>query len=1079
PSAHIWKDYDGGERLWLYPSTDVFPAEGCNLMDQYHVYSTDNMLDWIDHGEILRRDDLPTTPPFGPHHENAKFMWAPDAAYNSDLTATGGKGPFFYYFPHAIGGDERDGFVNGSPDHWGDSWKVFVAWSDSPYQGFKDNDIVCLKDKNGVDIVKQPGVDLIDPCVYYDDTTDDYYIILGGGGQCRIARLKKNMVQLDEDWTILNHNDGGQWAEWNNLLPHYHEGPWMFDRLNASGQKIYYMMYPGNAGGSGGDNMLYSTADNPYGPWDYKGSILDKVNTGDTSHGSIQEFKGHWYIFYHNAQLSGGHGALRSVCVEEVFFNPDGTIRPIPQTATSVPAIAPPVNKTDLDNEFGPGNYEIEVKYKDIEAGNYDDYQMGFQYPTWNNDKCYVRDGANKQSNTQAVHNMGQCIFVDVDGGPVGGRALLEINYSKPDNGSGFVIVNDPKAYPDAEVRINNVPTLTGIAATTYPAPYPISYFIKVPGQGPGVWEDFSAYTYTFIDLLPGEVNRIMIGGTAMNVKGITIYFESGQMDDYTRPVNDCVIRAGNTNFTYGNSVNPGVGKPKLGGGSDFIENMEENGAWCQFGGLDGEEGGIFVLEIEYFSGNSNAVSFDVVVNGKSYRVTLPPTGGWDKSKSDTFRMFVMLEEGTDNKVVIKNGSGGSNFVSASIWARPKAAGALVDPPTLVSKTSTSITVQSAAPGNGQTAEYAYSTTSTAPTTGWQDSGVFSGLSEYTPYYFFARSKENAGYETGAASAGTLLRTADVTPPTGAIWIKTNSFESFLNTISFGLFFKQPVTISIASADGGSGVDTIEYCESTTAYETAGEMSAVSWTPYTAPFSRAADWKGYIYAKITDNEGNVTVIRSDGVVVYTDSAAVTTNISHTKLSGSKTADVTLNGNTIDKIMNGGTTLVYGTDYTVSGGTITFAGAYLDSLAASATAYTLTVYYNPLGETYVTAAGNDAPGTTTISVTVSKADPTVTWPSGLTAAYGDTLADIVLTGYTNTPAGTFTWTAAGTTSVGAAGPQTHNMTFTPTDTTNYNTVTQDVTVTVGKINPSVTWPSGLTAAYGDTLADIVLTGYTNT
>jgi hypothetical protein len=50
PSAHVWPAYD---RLFLYASHDIFPAQGCNLMDQYHVFSTDNMVDWIDHGEIL------------------------------------------------------------------------------------------------------------------------------------------------------------------------------------------------------------------------------------------------------------------------------------------------------------------------------------------------------------------------------------------------------------------------------------------------------------------------------------------------------------------------------------------------------------------------------------------------------------------------------------------------------------------------------------------------------------------------------------------------------------------------------------------------------------------------------------------------------------------------------------------------------------------------------------------------------------------------------------------------------------------------------------------------------------------
>ncbi|MCL2488155.1 MAG: family 43 glycosylhydrolase, partial [Oscillospiraceae bacterium] len=371
PSAHVWLDHDGGERLWLYPSTDIFPARGCNMMDQYHVYSTDNMLDWIDHGEIIRRDDIPTT--FGAHHSDAYFMWAPDAAYNANATGTK-KGPFFYYFPHSTGMD------GGGATGWGENWYIFVANSDSPYENFKTNGFtnsstafVRLTDSAGNLVKSGTNMDIIDPCVFADDD-GTYYMITGGGGQCRIARLKPSMTQLDEPWTILNQRYNSGLTASYNKLPNYHEGPWLFYRYNDSGVKIYYLAYPGNpTGAPGGDDMLYCTASSPYGPWTPRGSILGQVNTGDTSHGSIQQFKGKWYIFYHNAVLSGGDGALRSVCVEEIVFNPDGTIQFAPQTDTSVPAVAPPVKKSDLDKEFGKDEYKIEKKFRDIKPPDPDD----------------------------------------------------------------------------------------------------------------------------------------------------------------------------------------------------------------------------------------------------------------------------------------------------------------------------------------------------------------------------------------------------------------------------------------------------------------------------------------------------------------------------------------------------------------------------------------------------------------------------------------------------------------------------------------------------------------------------------
>jgi uncharacterized repeat protein (TIGR02543 family) len=95
----------------------------------------------------------------------------------------------------------------------------------------------------------------------------------------------------------------------------------------------------------------------------------------------------------------------------------------------------------------------------------------------------------------------------------------------------------------------------------------------------------------------------------------------------------------------------------------------------------------------------------------------------------------------------------------------------------------------------------------------------------------------------------------------------------------------------------------------------------------------------------------------------------------------------------------------------------------------------------------TDAANYNPLTQNVSITVSKANPTVTWPTGLTATYGQTLSAISLPGNgASTPAGTFTWTTPST-SVGAVGAQSHNMTFTPTDTANYNTLTQNVSITV--------------------------------
>ena len=507
PSAHVWPT--DPNRLYLYPSTDVFPAVGCNMMDQYHVFSTDNMLDWIDHGEILRRDDLPVDT-WGAHHNNAYFMWAPDAAYNPNVP---GKGPYFFIFPHATG---TDGSGAGS---WGQTWKFGVAWSDSPYKGFKD-EVVMLKDKNGN--VINGGGELIDPCIFQDG--DDYYLATGGSQQFRIAKLSADMVSLAEDFHVYNQTQ----------LPYYHEGPWMFTRKNAAGTKVYYLMYPGKpAGGNGSDDLLYAISADPYGPWQYMGSILGQVNTGDTSHGSIVEFKGKWYIFYHNAVLSKGAGNLRSVCVDELIFNPNGTIRKVVQTETSVTPRGPEVKPAILDSKFGAGEWTIEPKYyPGFDEILMIDYIKNARYTvgrtnangdylnasgavtTQNNQKVANPDvtvaGGTGQNparietnknypQTQGLDSPGSYVqFANVSGGTKAGKAVVEVEYGRGTNDATAV-----------QVLVN-----PGASQKSYQLNCPATTSWEEPPFGNAMCQ---------IDLAAGN-NTIRFSSGAINMVSITIY---------------------------------------------------------------------------------------------------------------------------------------------------------------------------------------------------------------------------------------------------------------------------------------------------------------------------------------------------------------------------------------------------------------------------------------------------------------------------------------------------------------------------------------------------------------------------
>lgn len=271
PSARVWAD----GRLYVYPSHDIAPPRGADLMDQYHVFSTDDMVNWTDHGEILRADDVP----WG--REEGGFMWAPDCVFK--------EGTYYFYFPHPSGTE------------WNSTWKIGVATSTKPASDFVVQGYI-------------PNLDpLIDPCVFIDDD-GQAYLYHGGGGTSKGGKLKSNMMEID-----------GAMQTMQGLVD-FHEAGWVHKRNG-----IYYFSYSDNHDdGTKHNRMRYATSTSPLGPWTYRGVYMESTDSY-TNHGSIVEFKGQWYAFYHNSALSG-HDWLRSICVDKLFYNEDGTIKTVIQT---------------------------------------------------------------------------------------------------------------------------------------------------------------------------------------------------------------------------------------------------------------------------------------------------------------------------------------------------------------------------------------------------------------------------------------------------------------------------------------------------------------------------------------------------------------------------------------------------------------------------------------------------------------------------------------------------------------------------------------------------------------------------
>lgn len=229
----------------------------------------------------------------------------------------------------------------------------------------------------------------------------------------------------------------------------------------------------------------------------------------------------------------------------------------------------------------------------------------------------------------------------------------------------------------------------------------------------------------------------------------------------------------------------------------------------------------------------------------------------------------------------------------------------------------------------------------------------------------------------------------DKTAPTGTIKITDRgAWQELIHKISFGLFFKGDKIVNVSAEDAESGVKSVEYyladkdliddanvsdTDAITKLETA---VGGTWSTYSGEIPLKESAKNVVYVKITDQVGNVAYLSSEGIVLYKDAAADTETITTTyKAKADKTVSVVLNGNQIQAVANGDTTLTENTDYTVNENVITLKAAYLDTLDADE--HTFTVSYAPLGLEYVEESGNDAPKTTSFTLRVEKAEGSVT------------------------------------------------------------------------------------------------------
>jgi len=274
-----------GDTLYVYVGHDEAKEGQTYNITEWLCYSTKDMKNWTAHGSVLKPTD---------------FKWAVADAWASQVVEKDGK---FYYYTT----------VQHGPPHVGKA--VGVAVADSPTGPFIDaRGTALVIDAN----TPGRGWNDIDPTVLIDDDGTPW--MSWGNGNCFLAKLKPNMIEIDGEIQQLR-------------LERYIEGPWLHKRGD-----MYYLTYAGFSGGS--ENIRYATAPKMSDPWTSRGELTGNAKNSFTIHPGIVEFKNHWYLFYHNATLTlnGERGATgrRSVCVEYLFYNPDGTMKAVTQTTEGI-----------------------------------------------------------------------------------------------------------------------------------------------------------------------------------------------------------------------------------------------------------------------------------------------------------------------------------------------------------------------------------------------------------------------------------------------------------------------------------------------------------------------------------------------------------------------------------------------------------------------------------------------------------------------------------------------------------------------------------------------------------------------
>jgi beta-xylosidase len=268
-----------GDTLWLFTGHDFAGNQRNYKMKDWLVFSTTDMKNFTEHPVPLKITD---------------FTWAKSGdAFAGHVAERNGK--YYWYISTNWTG-------------------IGVAVADRPQGPYKDAlGKPLLTNKDCYD--SSHSWACIDPAIFTDDDGTPW--IFWGNRECYFAKLKDNMIEID-----------GKIQKVDFEGFNFTEAPWVH-KYNGKYYLTYASEFP--------EKIAYAMADNIQGPWEYKGILNEIAGNSNTNHQGIIEFKGQWYFLYHNGGINTDGGSYsRSVCIDKMYYNADGTIKKIEMTTKGV-----------------------------------------------------------------------------------------------------------------------------------------------------------------------------------------------------------------------------------------------------------------------------------------------------------------------------------------------------------------------------------------------------------------------------------------------------------------------------------------------------------------------------------------------------------------------------------------------------------------------------------------------------------------------------------------------------------------------------------------------------------------------